>query len=130
MSAFDLNRQATRPRSHSSTGIVVVDLDDSDVEDSPDDEPQLTVNSALLNRIKGEREPLFAQPKDSSSSMALVLFKPLPIPDAGKDTPESDSDTEESRQFNGAPVDLDVDCVDSVDTESSPMDVDDAMDIE
>ena len=109
------------------TGIVVVDLDDSDVEDSPEDEPQLTVNSALLNRIKGEREPLFAQPKDPSSSMALVLFKPLPIPDAGKDTPENDSDAEESRE---APVCLDVDCVDSVDTEGSPMDIDDPMDIE
>ncbi len=120
-------------RSTSSPGIVVVDLDDSDVEDSTDDSsPQITVNSALLRQISGKSEPLLTSQKDNGSSMALVLFKPLPIPTREVQEEDSDGQPPNTRfdTSEGGPIDVDVDLVDTAETESSAMDVDDAMDIE
>jgi hypothetical protein len=125
-------------------GIVVVDLDDSDVEESVDDRepPQVKVNSALLSRIQErssrQSSATYASSSrdDTNSSMALVLFKPLPIPDsrrdldtqeAGHDPSTLASETQERTVELSNIVQSDVDLVDM---DSTPMDVDDAMDIE
>ncbi|KAI0686348.1 hypothetical protein BC835DRAFT_1309554 [Cytidiella melzeri] len=116
--------------------IVIVDLDDSDLEDSADDSPELTVNSALLSRIRDQRANALTSRKDAGPSMALVLYKPLPVLDGRGDTGVLDSclvtETHLSSRTTPAstsPEDLDID-LDTGEIDSLPMDVDDAMEVE
>lgn len=105
-------------------GIVVVDLDDSDVEDSPDEQSSVRVNSALMDRIRSRLEPDFQAnipPPDRSN--ALVLFKPVLTIDTRGDKAE---DTP-SRSPNQSMVE---DVVGDVNVDDILTEDDDAMDIE
>ena len=98
------------------TGIVITDLDSFTEEDEEED-GDVSINSALLDAIRSNtidnstKTPTPAP----STSQALVLFRPLPIPDLRKE--EEGGRTEE---------------VEVVDTreEERPVDEDVAMDIE
>lgn len=54
-------------------GIVIVDLEDSDEEDSYE-APSIHVNSVLIEQLRS-RAPNLQNPQDSSK--ALVLFRPV-----------------------------------------------------
>ncbi|KAI0342060.1 hypothetical protein BDW22DRAFT_1358188 [Trametopsis cervina] len=116
--------------------IVVVDLDDSDVEEETETTPQLAVNTALLNRIKGHTDsplPGFAEP---ASNMALVLFRPLPKPEDAKDTWQQmrteprDSATSQAASSGRLDGHTDINIIDTAHVDFLPMDVDSAMEIE
>ncbi|OBZ68342.1 Alanine--tRNA ligase [Grifola frondosa] len=80
--------------------IVITDLEDSDAEGSEDESPpestaEWTVSPALLRRIattSAMPSPLTAAHMEPESSQALVLYKPLPLPEDAsrvKEIPES-----------------------------------------
>lgn len=125
-------------------GIVIVDLDDSDIEDTTDDTPQVSVNLALLDHLKRhQHEPnLLADlmgPSTSDANKALVLFKPLSIP-GERDLPlhpQSVSTMAASQSGNvslGLGIQADKPAGDfelnPTDVDPSRMDVDDAMEVE
>ena len=54
---------------------MIVDLDDSDAEETIEPQPPMHVNSALLDRLRSRREPDLPAAPDSSN--ALVLYRPV-----------------------------------------------------
>ena len=61
-----------------------MDLDGSDVEDSEgtvSDTPRISINSALLGRLRHQHE--LVEPPEPRVNKALVLFKPLQLPTSG-----------------------------------------------
>ncbi|KAH9831213.1 uncharacterized protein C8Q71DRAFT_783252 [Rhodofomes roseus] len=103
--------------------IVITDLEDSDTDDQeetqgPNADAGYTVSSALLDRLPIHAPSLpLPNLSDSDSRKALVLFRPLVVPSAVETEPEESSEDD---------VEPDVPTMD-LDT---PMDVDDAMDVE
>ncbi len=105
------------------TGIVVTDLDDSDVEDSPDDPFGLAVNSVLMDRIKSASAPPAPLPVPDSNK-ALVLFRPLAVPDSSRMAPDNKARREKDQ------TDIVEDIVEDIFVDPPLVDDDDAMDIE
>ncbi|PSS37885.1 hypothetical protein PHLCEN_2v353 [Hermanssonia centrifuga] len=103
--------------------IVVTDLDDSDAEDSPDDPFGLSVNSALMDRIKSGSAPLAPLPIPDSSK-ALVLFRPLAVPDSSRMALDNKARREKDQ------TDIVEDIVEDIFVDPPLVDDDDAMDIE
>lgn len=107
-------------------GIVITDLEDSDTEAEEDAKPcaGFTVSPALLHRlpIHAPSLPSFVEP---DSSKALVLFRPLaihrPVEQEQEEGVEEAGDGQEDFASDILPMDTDP---------GTPMDVDDAMDVE
>ncbi|KAI0743804.1 hypothetical protein C8Q80DRAFT_860669 [Daedaleopsis nitida] len=95
------------------TGIVIVDLEDSDAEDEntpPHPKsaredggpaaPAFTISSALLDRLPKPHSPLGPLGPEESASNALVLYRPLPLapsaplPDESSSRPSSLEDAD------------------------------------
>lgn len=74
-----------------ASGIVVTDLDSSDDEDGPAVEAEL-ISPALLEHIRRQGLRSGLLPTDSSSQ-ALVLYRPVPLPDADSEAEDADDET-------------------------------------
>ncbi|KAH9935404.1 uncharacterized protein B0H18DRAFT_1114158 [Fomitopsis serialis] len=106
--------------------IVITDLEDSDTEDQEERkgsraDAEYTVSTALLDRLPIHAPSLPPPSSDSDPSKALVLFRPLVVASAAeRETDASPGDGRQDDMESDAPT-MDLD---------TPMDVDDAMDIE
>jgi len=106
--------------------IVITDLEDSDTEDQEERkdsraDAEYTVSTALLDRLPIHAPSLPPPSLDPDPSKALVLFRPLVATSAAeRETDASPGDGRQKDMESDAPM-MDLD---------TPMDVDDAMDIE
>lgn len=94
-----------------ASGIVVTDLDSSDDEDGGEVEAEL-ISPALMERIRTQslRSGIIEIPTGvADNSQALVLYRPIPLPDAETDTEDN---VEEEEMSISEPMQEDPDAMD------------------